>query len=146
LRTSSSAALGLARHLTGGLEQLIAVAPLAAATLLIDGPHTVLGSMSHASAGGWAIVFWQAYANALLGYSIWNWLLARHPASRIARSRSSFLPLARASAMYLSEPLQLWKLAAAGAVVAGLFLSMIRSTKPVCPSSAGSTCAIRVWE
>jgi hypothetical protein len=39
--------------------------------------------------------------------------------------------------MYLSEPLQLWKLAAAGAVVAGLFLSMIRSTKPVCPSSAG---------
>lgn len=120
-------------------SNLIAVVPLTGATLLIDGPHRVVGSLLHASSGGWGVVLWQAYANALLGYSIWNWLLARHPASRIA-------PLALlvpafglgASALYLSEPLQPWKLAAAMAVVAGLFLGMTRSSKPVRPASAGT--------
>ncbi|MEP7210845.1 MAG: EamA family transporter [Alphaproteobacteria bacterium] len=112
-------------------SNLIAVIPLSAATLMIDGSPRVLDSLRHASFGGWMVVLWQAYANALLGYSIWNWLLARHPASRIA-------PLALlvpafglgASAWYLAEPLQTWKLAAAGAVVAGLFLGMRRPATP----------------
>jgi hypothetical protein len=79
--------------------------------LLVEGPDRVLSSILHASWSGRAVVLWQAYANAVLGCSIWNWLLARHPASRIA-------PLALlvpafglgASAWYLSEPLQAWKL------------------------------------
>ncbi len=109
-------------------SNLFAIPPLVAATLLVEGPDRVLGSIVHASFGGWMVVLWQSLANALFGYSVWNWLLARHPASRIA-------PLALlvpafglgASAWYLSESLQAWKIFAALAVVGGLFLGMART-------------------
>lgn len=123
-------------------SNLFAIPPLVAAALLVDGPDRVLGSIVHASWGGWMVVLWQALANALFGYSVWNWLLARHPASRIA-------PLALlvpafglgASAWYLSEPLQPWKIIAALAIVGGLFLGMTRprlTTKAAAAAPAAS--------
>ncbi len=112
-------------------SNLVATPPLVAATLLLDGPDKVIASLLQASPSGWMVVLWQAYANAVLGYGVWNWLLARHPASRIA-PLALFAPVfgLGASAWYLAEPLPGWKLAAAAAVIGGVLLTMVRVSRP----------------
>ena len=70
-------------------------------------------------------VLWQSVGNTLFGFGIWNWLLARH-------SAAAFTPTAllvpvfgmAASSLVLAEPLQAWKLMAAGLIVAGLAVNM----------------------
>jgi O-acetylserine/cysteine efflux transporter len=66
-----------------------------------------------------------AYASTLVTYSIWNWLLARHPASTIAPF-TLLVPVVAmlSSAVLLGEPLPAWKLVAAGSVLGGLSVNL----------------------
>lgn len=112
-------------------SSLFAVPPLALAAFVVDGPQNVIQSVITASPGAWTTVLWQAVANALIGYSVWNWLLARHSASQIA-PLGLLVPFfgLGASSLYLGEALPVWKIFAALAVVSGLALNLTaRSSK-----------------
>ena len=82
-------------------------------------------SISSAPMSAWAGVFWQSWGNTVFGYAAWAWLLSRHPAAVVAPA-PLLVPIfgMGASAYFLSEPLPLWKLLAAGLVIAGLIVNL----------------------
>ena len=82
-------------------------------------------SMATAPAGAWAGVLWQAWANTLFGYAAWGWLLSKYPAAVVAPA-PLLVPIfgMGASAYFLSEPLPLWKIMAAGLVITGLMVNL----------------------
>ena len=84
----------------------------------------------HLSAGAWVAVAWQSIGNTLFGYGVWNWLLARHPASTVTPT-ALLVPVfgMTASALALHEVLPGWKLFAAALVMAGLAVNML-ATRP----------------
>ncbi|RYG38565.1 MAG: EamA family transporter [Burkholderiales bacterium] len=102
-------------------SSLAAVPPLLAAALLLEGPAAILAGIRHADAYAWATLPWQSFANSLFGYSVWNWLLARHRAADVAPI-GLLVPLfgMGSAAWLLAEPMPGWKLAAAALVLAGL--------------------------
>ena len=82
-------------------------------------------SISSAPMSAWAGVFWQSWGNTVFGYAAWAWLLSRHPAAVVAPA-PLLVPIfgMGASAYFLSEPLPLWKILAAGLVIAGLIVNL----------------------
>jgi len=82
-------------------------------------------SLSSAPMGAWIGVFWQSWGNTLFGYAAWAWLLSKHPAAVVAPA-PLLVPIfgMGASAYFLSEPLPLWKILAAGLVIAGLVVNL----------------------
>jgi len=105
---------------------LFAIPPLLVGALIAEGPARMAESVGAASLATWGAVLWQSVGNTLFGYSAWGWLLARHPASTIAPS-AMLVPVfgMSASALLLGEPLQSWKLLAAGLVLAGLAVNLL---------------------
>jgi O-acetylserine/cysteine efflux transporter len=106
-------------------SSLFAFPPLIALTLAIDGWPAIREGITHADAGTWAVVVWQAVGNSLFGYACWGWLLARHPAATVT-PMALLVPVfgMAASAMVLAEPLPVWKLAAAGLIMSGLAVNI----------------------
>lgn len=100
--------------------------PLFALAIAIEGWPAVSQAVAHADAGAWAAVLWQSLGNTVFGYSVWAWLLARHPAATIA-PLSLLVPVfgMGASALLLGERLTSWKLAAAALVLGGLALNSL---------------------
>lgn len=100
--------------------------PLFALALLFEGWPAITDSVQHADFSAWAAVLWQSVGNTIFGYSIWGWLLARHPAATIA-PLSLLVPVfgMGASAILLHEPLSSWKLTAAVLVLSGLALNTL---------------------
>ena len=82
-------------------------------------------SIISAPMGAWAGVFWQSWGNTVFGYAAWAWLLSKHPAAVVAPA-PLLVPIfgMGASAYFLSEPLPLWKILAAGLVIAGLIVNL----------------------
>jgi O-acetylserine/cysteine efflux transporter len=107
-------------------SSLFAVPPLLTLSLLIEGPAAIVGGVAGADAATWGVVLWQSVGNSLFGYAAWGWLLARYPAATIA-PLSLLVPVfgMAASAWWLGESLPLWKLAAAGLILAGLAINIV---------------------
>jgi O-acetylserine/cysteine efflux transporter len=105
---------------------IFAVPPLLTLALLFEGPSALIAGAHAATATTWAAVVWQAVGNTMFGYGIWGWLLARHPAATVA-PMALLVPVfgMGASALFLNEPLQSWKLLAAALVMGGLALSLL---------------------
>ena len=103
-----------------------AVPPLFALSLAFEGWDAMTAGVMQADALTWAAVAWQAWGNTLFGYAAWGWLLARHPAATIT-PMALLVPVfgMGASAIWLTEPLPLWKLAAAALVMAGLAVNLL---------------------
>ena len=82
-------------------------------------------SISSAPMGAWIGVFWQSWGNTIFGYAAWAWLLSKHPAAAVAPA-PLLVPIfgMGASAYFLSEPLPLWKILAAGLVITGLVINL----------------------
>jgi O-acetylserine/cysteine efflux transporter len=82
-------------------------------------------SIISAPIGAWAGVFWQSWGNTIFGYAAWAWLLSKHPAAVVAPA-PLLVPIfgMGASAYFLSEPLPLWKILAAGLVIVGLVVNL----------------------
>ena len=112
-------------------SNLFAIPPLATAAIWNDRLHGIAESLASAPAAAWFSALWQSLANAIFGYAAWNWLLARHPASRIA-PLGLLVPFfgLGASALLLGEKLPWWKLAAAAAVVSGLAVNILARAAP----------------
>lgn len=106
-------------------SSVFAVPPLAALSLLFEGPGAIAAGVARAGAGTWLAVAWQALGNSLFGYAAWGWLLARHPAATVAPT-ALLVPVfgMGAAAAWLHEPLPAWKLGAAALVLAGLGLNL----------------------
>ena len=100
--------------------------PLIALALVFEGWPAMSQSIVHADAGAWAAVLWQSVGNTIFGYTVWAWLLARHPAATIA-PLSLLVPVfgMGASAVLLHEPLTHWKLTAAVLVLGGLAINTL---------------------
>mgnify|MGYP001381372461 FL=1 len=105
---------------------LFAVPPLLALSLAAEGWPAIRDGLVSADAATWGAVLWQAVGNTLFGYAMWGWLLARYPVGTVA-PMALLVPIfgMGASAMWLGEPLQDWKLAAAGLVMGGLALNLL---------------------
>lgn len=106
-------------------SSLFAVPALTGLALWFEGPGPMARAFATAGAGAWAAVLWQSLGNTLFGYGVWNWLLARHSAA-VFTPTALLVPVfgMAASSLVLGEPLQGWKVAAAGLIVAGLAVNM----------------------
>jgi O-acetylserine/cysteine efflux transporter len=105
---------------------IFAVPPLFLLALLFEGVPALMAGVHAATPTTWAAVVWQAVGNTMFGYGVWGWLLARHPAATVA-PMALLVPVfgIGASALFLGEPLQSWKLLAAALVMGGLALSLL---------------------
>jgi O-acetylserine/cysteine efflux transporter len=107
-------------------SSLFAAPPLFTLAWLTEGPQAILHGVEEATFGTWGAVVWQAVGNSLFGYAAWGWLLARHPAALVT-PMALLVPIFgfAASSFWLGESLPMWKLAAAGLVLAGLSLNLL---------------------
>lgn len=105
---------------------LFSVPPLLLLSVLFEGVPAIRDGLAHADAATWGAVLWQAVGNTMFGYAMWGWLLSRYPVATIA-PMALLVPIfgMGTSALVLGEPLQDWKLAAAGLVMAGLALNLL---------------------
>ena len=103
-----------------------AVPPLLLFALIFEGWPAMVTGLQDATPVTWAAVVWQAVGNSMFGYGVWGWLLARHSAAIVA-PMALLVPVfgMGASALFLGEPLQDWKLLAAALVMGGLALSVL---------------------
>ncbi|WP_216240320.1 EamA family transporter [Polynucleobacter sp. JS-Polo-80-F4] len=103
-----------------------AIPPLFVISFLFEGGWGHMNaSLTSAPVGAWAGVLWQSWANTIFGYSAWGWLLSKHPAAVVAPA-PLLVPIfgMGAAAYFLAEPLPLWKILAAGLVIAGLVINL----------------------
>ena len=135
LVASFSWALGnMVQRATPGVNSLafvvwssaFSVPPLILLSLLMEGSHALPDAILHSSPGVWAAIAWQSFGNSLVGYAVWGYLLARHSAAAVA-PWALLIPVfgMAASALYLGEPLPLWKLAAAALIIGGLAINIL---------------------
>lgn len=119
---------------------LVVPLPMALASLVFEGPATLAHSLTHV---GWPAILGTAYTvyfSTLLAYSLWSWLLARHPAT-VVTPFALLVPVAGmlSSALFLHEPLPGWKFLAAALVIGGLGLNIFgagrRTTMPAAPAA-----------
>lgn len=112
-------------------SSLAAVPPLLGAALLVEGPTAIFAGFRQADAYAWATLPWQSFSNSLFGYSVWNWLLARHRAADVAPI-GLLVPLfgMGAAAWLLAEPMPGWKLGAAALVLTGLGVNIWTARRP----------------
>ncbi|WP_438483018.1 EamA family transporter [Oleiharenicola lentus] len=104
---------------------LVVPVPMLGASLMFEGRDAVLNSLTQVSGAGITSVAFIVYGSTLLAYSLWSWLLARHPSSVVA----PFMLLVPifgmiSSALILGESLPAWKFQAAALVLSGLLLNL----------------------
>ena len=107
-------------------SSLFTLPPLLVLSLVFDGWPAIAASVTQASWVAWGAVAYQAIANAMFGYTVWGFLLARYPAATVA-PLSLLVPVFgfATSALVLGEELQDWKLLAAALVMGGLAFNLL---------------------
>ena len=109
------------------------VPPLVLVALVVEGWPAMSAGVAHASVTTWAVILWQSFGNSLFGYAAWGFLLARYPAATISPF-ALLIPVSgmAASALFLGEPLPIWKLIAATLIISGLAINLLgpRFAKP----------------
>ena len=105
---------------------LFSIPPLLAGSFLLEGWTAIAHGFADADLATAAAVVWQAVGNTLFGYAVWGWLLSRYPVAAIA-PMSLLVPVfgIAASALWLGEPLQSWKLQATALVLIGLCINLM---------------------
>ena len=100
---------------------LFSIPPLVILSLTLEGWPAMVHAVRVADAATWAAVAWQSVGNSLFGYSVWGWLLARHPAATITPMALLVPVFGMITAnLMLGEAMPVWKLTAAGLVMLGL--------------------------
>ena len=107
-------------------SSLFSVPPLLLLSLVFEDWYQVPGILARASPAAWAVVAWQAVGNTLIGFGVWNWLVARYAAATVTPI-ALLIPVfgMSSAALFLGEPLPPWKLTAAGLVMGGLALNVL---------------------
>ena len=109
-------------------SSLFSLPPLFAMSLVFEGPMLIVASLKSASFSAWAIVVWQALGNTLIGYGLWNVLLLRYPASKVA-PWALMVPVfgIAAASLILHEPMPWWKWFASVLILLGLVINVAAS-------------------
>jgi O-acetylserine/cysteine efflux transporter len=104
---------------------LVVPVPMLAASAIFEGPAAIAHALGHLSGIVILSVAFIVYASTLIGFSLWSWLLARHPAASVAPC-ALLVPVVGmvSSTLVLGESLPAWKLQAAGLVIAGLAVNL----------------------
>jgi O-acetylserine/cysteine efflux transporter len=106
---------------------LVAVGPLAFCSLIFEGPGAIATAYHDANWISVGAVLYQSYANTLLGYTVWSYLVARYPSAVIAPLPLLVPIVGMASGtLMLGEPMPLWKWVAAALVLGGLALNQMQ--------------------
>lgn len=105
---------------------LVVPVPLALASLALEGPARIGHSLTHLGMPAILGTAFTVYLSTLVAYSLWSWLLARHPATTVTPF-ALLIPIIGmlSSAVFLGESLPGWKLLAALLVIAGLALAVL---------------------
>ena len=105
---------------------LFSVPPLLMLSWLTEGWPAIREGLATAPLSAWAAALWQAVGNVMFGYAMWGWLLSRYTAATVAPT-ALLVPIfgMGAAAIWLSEPLPIWKFAAAGLVLSGLCINIL---------------------
>lgn len=113
-------------------SSLVPAPVLLGLSLVFEGSEAIALGIGAADVTTWAAVGWQSVGNTLIGFGIWAWLLARHPAATITPI-ALLVPVfgMGASALILGEPMQTWKILAASMVLAGLGLGFVAAKRPL---------------
>jgi O-acetylserine/cysteine efflux transporter len=102
-------------------SSLFGAIPLILCSLAFEGSAAILEPLSGPSVAIWLIILWQAFANSIFGYAVWNSLIYRYSLSIISPLTLLVPVLAMALAViFVDEKLESWKLAAAALIVAGV--------------------------
>ncbi len=111
-------------------SSLFAVPILGAFSLYFEGLNDIKNSLQSASMTSLYVVVWQSIGNTIIGYGLWNYLLNKYNASSVT-PWALLVPVSgmAASAFLMSEPLQLWKIAAALLVIAGLGVNVLTTKR-----------------
>ncbi|HYP18278.1 MAG TPA: EamA family transporter [Opitutus sp.] len=104
---------------------LVVPVPMLAASLVFEGPALIQQSLAGVGAATVFSVAFIVYGSTLVAYSLWSWLLGRHPASVVAPF-TLLVPIfgLLSSAVVLDEGLPHWKIEAAALVITGLALNL----------------------
>lgn len=105
-------------------SSLVPPVPLFLFSLLLDSPKTVFHTLTHLNALSLFSIAYLAFGATILGYGAWSYLLAKHPANRVA-PLSLLIPVAGliTAQIVLDEHLMLLQWAGCLLVVAGLLLA-----------------------
>lgn len=108
----------------------VAVLPLLALSLLVEGPRADLDALRHLGWTGVGAVAYLAYAATLFGFGTWGYLLRRYDASTVAPF-SLLVPVAGMAAAWLfrGEALTPLRAAAAVLVIAGMAGTALRPAR-----------------
>lgn len=103
---------------------LVVPIPMFALSLLLDGPATVWGALTHLGPSAWLSTLYTAGLASLFGYGIWNTLLGRHHASEVA-PYSLLVPVVGITAAVLlrGERPTAWSLIGGAILVLGVAVS-----------------------
>ena len=103
---------------------VFSVPALIGLSLYFEGAQSIGLHLDELSLQTWSAVLWQAWANTIFGYGIWGWLLARYTAATVTPF-ALLVPVfgMGASSIFLDESLPVWKLGAAGLVIAAMLLN-----------------------
>jgi O-acetylserine/cysteine efflux transporter len=95
---------------------------------MLEGPETMLDAVQNLSWLRFGAVAYIAYISTLFGFGVWNWLLRQYPLSKLAPF-TLLVPIVGmlSSALVLGEPLQWWKITAAGLILVGLGINVLAS-------------------
>ena len=108
--------------------------PLAALTLLLEGPGAAWHAVAGAGFTAWTVVAWQVVGNTLFAFAAWSFLLARYDAAAVA-PYALLIPVfgMGSSALVLGEALPAWKLAGGGLVLAGIAIILLMAPRSRAP-------------
>jgi O-acetylserine/cysteine efflux transporter len=111
-------------------SSLYAMVMLLVLSLVFEGAERAFAAAQQASWLAWFAAFWQAFANVLIGYGIWNFMLTRHAASRVTPF-ALLVPIfgMGSSALMLGEAFPLWKGLAGVLVMLGLAVTLFNFKK-----------------
>lgn len=104
-----------------------AAAPLVLLALVFEGGNELIRPLVELDWSGAAIIGWQAYANSIIAYSIWNSLIRQYGLARVA-PLALFVPVAALtmSAFLLNEALGPAEMIGASLILIGVLLPAIR--------------------
>lgn len=104
----------------------VAIFPMVALTLSVDGLDATLDDLNHLSIWGYLSLAYIVYASTWLGYGIWNWLVSMYPVG-IVVPFTLLIPVVAmmSSVVFFHEPLYSWKLLAGFLVMLGLSINVL---------------------
>ena len=109
---------------------LYATIPLSLLSLMLEGPVALLAPITHFDWSLAALIAWQAYANTVFSYAVWNALVRRYSLSRIA-PLTLLIPVITIglAVVLLDEQLAGWKIVSAALIITGIGLPYVLQSR-----------------